>query len=153
MTTSAHGGAQGKPGTADTSPHQIADLRYQGNASGEQLSALRRELVGWATLAGLSEQHLEAVALAGYEALANAFEHAYPGQGDGLIDLHAAIEGARLTITVTDWGRWREPPADPGTRGRGLVLIRNLCTHADIAPTGAGTTVTMVWDLDTPPED
>lgn len=130
---------------------RIADLRYRGKASSERLSALRRDLVDWSTQAGLTRGHVEAVALAGYEALANAFEHAYPDDGEGVIDLHATMEVERLTVTVTDWGRWRKPPTDPGTRGRGLVLIRNLCTHADIAATDEGTTATMTWDLDAMP--
>jgi serine/threonine-protein kinase RsbW len=64
-----------------------------------------------------------------------------------VIELHATMEVERLTVTVTDWGRWREPPADHGIRGRGLVLIRNLCTHTDVVATLAGTIVTMVWEL------
>lgn len=133
-----------------TSRDRIADLRYRGEASIEQMSTLRHDLVGWSTRAGLAHDHVDAIALAGYEALANAAEHAYP-HGGGVIELHATIGGERLTVTVTDQGSWREPPADPGFRGRGLVLIRKLCTHSDVAATTAGTTVTMNWELDALP--
>jgi len=136
-------------GMNDTSGDRIADLRYRGDASIEQMSTLRHDLVGWSTRAGLAHDQIEAIALAGYEALANAAEHAYP-QGGGVIELHASIGGEGLTVTVTDEGRWREPPTDPGFRGRGLMLIRNLCTHTDVAATIAGTTVTMNWELATP---
>ncbi|MGH3876316.1 MAG: ATP-binding protein [Actinophytocola sp.] len=131
-----------------TSSGRIADFRYRGDASIDQLSSLRRDLIDWSRRAGLAQEQVQAVALAGYEALANAVEHAFPDRPDGVIELHATMGVERLTVTVTDWGRWREPPADPGVRGRGLVLIRNLCTNAEIVATDAGTTVTMNWDLE-----
>lgn len=131
---------------------RIADLRHRGAASIERLSTLRHELLGWSTRGGLTRETVEAVALAGYEAQANAAEHAYPDGGDGVVELHATMGVERLTVTVTDWGRWREPSADAGIRGRGLVLIRKLCTHIDVVATVAGTTETMTWDLSAVPD-
>jgi serine/threonine-protein kinase RsbW len=130
---------------------RVSDLRYRGQASTEGLSSLRRDLVGWSTRAGMTRESVEAVGLAAYEALANAVEHAYPEGAGGTIDLHATLSGHWITVTVTDWGRWREPPLTSGLRGRGLMLIRNLCTHADVAATPKGTAVTMSWDLDSLP--
>jgi serine/threonine-protein kinase RsbW len=130
---------------------QVAELQRRVRASAETVSSLRHDLTGWAARAGMSREVVEAVTLAGYEALANAVEHAYPAQGDGEVGLHATLAGRLVTVTVTDWGRWRPPPTDPGHRGRGLLLVRNLCTHTTIAETDAGTTVTMTWELDAAP--
>jgi|tagenome__1003787_1003787.scaffolds.fasta_scaffold20729362_1 serine/threonine-protein kinase RsbW len=135
-------------GSSGASGIGVADLRRRARASVQTVSSLRRELTDWAARAGLSREIVEAVVLAGYEALANAVEHAYPDQHDEAVALHATRAGRLVTVTVTDWGRWREPPADPGHRGRGLILIHKLCSRAEITATGAGTTVVMTWRLD-----
>jgi serine/threonine-protein kinase RsbW len=135
-------------GASGASGIGVADLRRRVRASVHSVSSLRRELTDWAARAGLSREILEAVTLAGYEAMANAVEHAYPAQDDDAVALHAKLADRLVTVTVTDWGRWREPPADPGHRGRGLILIDKLCTHAEITATETGTTVVMTWTLD-----
>jgi serine/threonine-protein kinase RsbW len=135
-------------GASGASGIGVADLRRRARASVQTVSSLRRELTDWASRAGLSQEIMEAVALAGYEALANAVEHAYPGQDDEAVALHASRTGRLVTVTVTDWGRWREPPTDPGNRGRGLILIHKLCTRAEITATDTGTTIVMTWRLD-----
>jgi serine/threonine-protein kinase RsbW len=135
-------------GASGASGIGVADLRRRVRASVQTVSTLRRELTDWAARAGLTREVMEAVALAGYEALANAVEHAYPDQDEEAVGLHATLAGRLVTVTVTDWGRWREPPTDPGIRGRGLILIHKLCTRADITATDTGTTVVMTWRLD-----
>lgn len=49
----------------------------------------------------------------------------------------------RVLIEVTDSGRWRPPPADPGTRGRGLTMIRGCTEILKITTTANGTQVAM----------
>ncbi|MDT5243799.1 MAG: hypothetical protein QOD36_1175, partial [Mycobacterium sp.] len=44
---------------------------------------------------------------------------------------------------VSDSGSWKPPPADPGTRGRGLLLMRTLSERVDLDGTAKGTTVGM----------
>lgn len=135
-------------GASGASGIGVADLRRRVRATVQTVSSLRRELTDWAARAGLSREVMEAVALAGYEALANAVEHAYPVQDGDAVGLHATLAGRLVTVTVTDWGRWREPSADPGVRGRGLILIHKLCSHTEITATDTGTTVVMTWKLD-----
>jgi serine/threonine-protein kinase RsbW len=89
------------------------------------------------------------VVLASYEALANAAEHAYPS-GPGLVDLVAArTTDGRVLVTVSDHGRWRPPPCDPGFRGRGLTMIKELTLQVEIQQNQDGTTVHMEWKLPT----
>jgi serine/threonine-protein kinase RsbW len=67
----------------------------------------------------------------------------------GLLDLRAHADRGQgiVTVTVTDYGCWRPPSADPGSRGRGLTLIRGLAAAVEITPTARGTSVTMCWRL------
>jgi serine/threonine-protein kinase RsbW len=131
------GSGNGKPGTR----------LFEGQLSVEELSSVRHQLTSWAREAGLDQDTQYAVTLSGYEALANTVEHAYREEGHGPVEVRAARLGRIVTVTVTDHGRWRAPDQDPGTRGRGLTLIRRLGSHADVAGTPKGTTVRMTWLL------
>lgn len=128
---------------------QEGDLHVRVPAVAGRLTGLRHALAEWAEQAGLPPEDREALTLASYEAMANSVEHAYAGQLQGVLDLRAVRDhaGGRVVITVTDYGQWRPPPADPGTRGRGLPLIRGLTPDATITPSPRGTTVSMSWPL------
>jgi serine/threonine-protein kinase RsbW len=128
---------------------QEGDLHVRVPAVAGRLTGLRHTLAEWAERTGLETEDREALILASYEAMANAVEHAYAGQLQGVLDLRAVRDHTRrrVTITVTDYGQWRPPPADPGIRGRGLPLIRGLTPNATITPSTRGTTVSMSWPL------
>lgn len=125
------------------------DLHFRVPAVAGRLAGLRHALAEWATRAGLSDEDTEALVLASYEAMANAVEHAYRDQTQGLLDLRGAVddEQERVVITVTDYGQWRPPQPTNGLRGRGLPLIQGLTSTSTITPTASGTTVTMFWPL------
>ncbi|MDQ3153464.1 MAG: ATP-binding protein [Actinomycetota bacterium] len=112
------------------------------------LVAVRHRLAEWARGAGLDEEQVAAVVLAGYECLANVADHAYAGKGTGTAVLQAvrARDGA-VHVVVTDHGRWRTPADDPGTRGHGLPLIRRLADTVEVTCTATGTTVHLAWTL------
>ncbi len=111
------------------------------------LVEVRHHLERWAANTGLAVSALADLVLSTYEALANAAEHAYPS-GHGPVDLVAArTTDGRVLVTVRDHGRWREPPLDPGFRGRGLVMIKALTPHVEVLPGPHGTTVHMEWGL------
>lgn len=118
-------------------------------AAAGRLTGLRHALAEWAERCGLAPEDREALTLASYEAMANSVEHAYAGQLQGVLDLRAERDLAerRVTVTVTDYGQWKQPPSDPGTRGRGLPLIRGLTPDSAIYPTAQGTTVSLSWPL------
>ena len=57
------------------------------------------------------------------------------------------MRGDHVRICVADSGSWKTPPADPGTRGRGLLLIRTVSDHVEVEGTDEGTTVEMTFLL------
>ncbi|MGX5655091.1 SpoIIE family protein phosphatase [Geodermatophilus nigrescens] len=115
-----------------------------------RLRGVRRAVTAWARAAGLSEDGVDDLQLALGEALANAVEHAYAGNGGGgrcEYRLERTADGS-VDVCVRDEGVWRPAPADRGHRGRGLELIAALATDVEVARTpddegtdGTGTTV------------
>lgn len=95
------------------------------------------------------------IVLAVNEAISNSVEHAYGG-GPGTVRLRARARTgpvpesdrgpcARLEVSVEiiDHGRWREPPSDPGFRGRGLYMAEASVDEMGIERSANGTTVTL----------
>ncbi|WP_448623432.1 SpoIIE family protein phosphatase [Geodermatophilus sp. URMC 64] len=120
-----------------------APLAYRLPADPARLAGVRRTVLAWAAEAGLAEDTIEDLQLALGEAVANAVEHAYRDApaGDCAFRVTWRPDGA-VDVRVEDFGTWRPAPADPGFRGRGLLLIRRLAQDVVVEPTpGGGTTV------------
>ena len=95
-------------------------------ADSASLRDVRRRVRAWAASAALDPDTTDDLLLAIGEAAANAVEHAYGG-APGRLRVTATVEGGeRVAVTVADEGRWRPEPADPGFRGRGLQVLREL---------------------------
>jgi anti-anti-sigma factor len=91
----------------------------------------------------MGEQDRVGVMVAVGEACANAAEHAYRGTDPGPMHVRAAVDvDGVLTVTVRDEGTWRPPDRDPGDRGRGLLIMRQLVDGVVLEEQG-GTTVTL----------
>lgn len=116
----------------------------------EALRNLRHTLTSWALEVGITQDRAQDIALASYEALANVADHAYRGDGSGLVDLDAIRHPDRVQVVITDHGKWQPPVHDPSPvslRGRGLMLLRASADEADITAGDDGTVVTLTWDL------
>jgi anti-anti-sigma factor len=86
------------------------------------------------------------------EACANAAEHAYRGAESGPMSVAADVDvDGVLTVTVRDEGTWRPPDRDPGDRGRGLLIMRQLVDGV-VLEEERGTTVTLSFRLRRTPE-
>lgn len=112
-----------------------------------QLRWVRLRLAEWAAGLGMGGDEVDDLVLAAYEALANVADHAYPdGAGDAWVvaDRCAPDE---VVVVVSDEGRWRPPPSDPGLRGRGMTLISALAEKVAVQRGDAGTRVVMHWRL------
>ena len=111
------------------------------------LPAVRRHLGAWLAGLGMGEQYRVGVMVAVGEATANAAEHAYRGGEPGRMQVTAAVDvDGQLTVTVRDQGRWRPPDRDPGDRGRGLLIMRQLVDGV-VLQGEHGTTVTLSMRL------
>ncbi|WP_089405600.1 SpoIIE family protein phosphatase [Geodermatophilus saharensis] len=107
------------------------------------LPAVRRRLGAWLTALGMGEQDRVGVMVAVGEACANAAEHAYRDTEPGPMRVTAAVDvDGVLTVTVHDEGTWRPPDRDPGDRGRGLLIMRQL-VDGMVVRGEHGTTVTL----------
>jgi anti-sigma regulatory factor (Ser/Thr protein kinase) len=121
-----------------------ADMELMWPAEAERLGSLRRVLDRWLVEVGANEEEVYDVTVACSEAVTNAIEHAYgPGRADVGILFHA--QHGVVTITVRDWGQWRE--ARGRDRGRGLSLMSALMDEVDVNHAATGTRVTMTRSL------
>jgi anti-anti-sigma factor len=120
-----------------------APLQLELPAVPSALPGVRRRLGAWLDELGMGEQDRVGVMVAVGEAAANAAEHAYRGTEPGPMRVSAAVDpDGVLTVTVRDEGRWRPPDRDPGSRGRGLLIMRQLVDGV-ILQEEQGTTVTL----------
>lgn len=131
-----------------TEPPQRSALTWRREAAAvpAQATALRRSFASWLGEWGVPAGFADDAQLAVYEALANAADHAYPEGVDGTMALTATVERDAFVVSVSDWGRWIEPPTVT-RRGRGLHLMRGLAHEVTIATSATGTTVTLRWHV------
>jgi PAS domain S-box-containing protein len=94
------------------------------------LRSVRRSLGRWLDQCDANKTESYEIVLACNEAFANSIEHAY-GPGDGWVEMTAALLDDEVSITVLDFGRWREPRG--ANRGRGLSLIEAVMDSVEIA--------------------
>ena len=119
----------------------------------QALPAVRRRLGAWLTALGMGEQDRVGVMVAVGEACANAAEHAYRDTEPGPMRVTAAVDvDGVLTVTVHDEGTWRPPDRDPGDRGRGLLIMRQL-VDGMVVRGEHGTTVTLRTRLRQTPDE
>jgi anti-anti-sigma factor len=131
----------------------LEPLRLELPAVPAALPGVRRQLGSWLTSVGMGEQDRVGVMVAVGEACANAAEHAYRGAEPGPMAVAADVDvDGVLTVTVRDEGLWRSPDRDPGDRGRGLLIMRQLVDTVVLDEGPRGTTVTLGLRLRRAPE-
>jgi anti-sigma regulatory factor (Ser/Thr protein kinase) len=107
------------------------------------LTDVRRRLAEWLRSESVPDSLAADIVLVVNEACSNSVEHGYRGREPGTMRIEAAIDDRHVTVQVADSGSWKTPPADPGTRGRGLLLMRVLSERVELDGTAEGTTVGM----------
>lgn len=121
----------------------VDPMRLELPAVPAALPGVRRRLGSWLTGLGLGEQERVGVMVAVGEACANAAEHAYRGAEPGPLTVVAEVDvDGVLTVVVQDRGVWRPPDRDPGDRGRGLLIMRQLVDTV-VLQEERGTTLTL----------
>ncbi|WP_366889859.1 ATP-binding protein [Pseudonocardia sp.] len=155
-----------------------ADLELVLPSEATAAARCRRVISVWLhTVCGRREscETCDDVVYAVSEAVTNCVDHAYPGRGRGSITVRATADDdpargsaadvasalaivrtgggrrpAGVTVSVSDQGRWRPTPADPGDRGRGLTMIRAYVDSVEIVRGESGTTLTLWCKLECP---
>lgn len=141
----------------------VLDVQFAAEPASAAQS--RRAMTEWLTsLCGLTAlcDVGQDLVLAVNEAISNSVEHAYGG-GPGTVRLRARVRTGRtpepdlgpcarleVWIEITDHGTWREPPSDPGFRGRGLMMAEASVDRMGIERSATGTTVTLLRSLGCP---
>jgi anti-sigma regulatory factor (Ser/Thr protein kinase) len=121
---------------------QPLEVAIEANA--DNARQLRVRVRQWLCDLDAPRDLIDDLTMAVYEALANVVEHAYhPDHPDPVMRLQAQRDYDQLLITITDYGRWRPPPEEPGYRGRGLAMMRSLTGDVQLHHTAEGTTVRL----------
>jgi len=115
-------------------------LHLSLRAEPKELPSLRRTLGRWLTAAKASQEEAYDIILACGEACANAIEHAY-GPSEASIEVEASLEAGEVSVTVRDFGAWRQPRAEH--RGRGFMLMEGLMDSVRVHRLEGGTAVEM----------
>lgn len=125
-------------------PTTVEPLRLVVPARPDQLRPVRRQFQDWLIRAGASQQDLEILQLTSGEAMTNAIEHAYPPGSDGEVEFGARLEpDGTVQVDIADHGGWVAPRHDRGSRGRGLLLMRQCVDELLVSPSEQGTAVCL----------
>jgi PAS domain S-box-containing protein len=124
-----------------------APLVIEEVVTADELSDIRHQLAAWMQAAAVPDERVADIVLAVNEACANSIEHGYRGRKPGKVRIEGENDGARVYLRVTDSGSWKPAPADPGVRGRGLLLIRAVSDWLEMECTPSGTTLDMSFRL------
>lgn len=124
-------------------------LLIDDEAAPRLLSDVRHRLAEWLCTHHVESPLADDIILVVNEACSNCVEHAYRGQDPGRMRVEAEVRDGQVHVSVVDSGSWKTPPADPGTRGRGLLLISSVSDHVDVVGTDDGTSVHMSFRLPT----
>ncbi len=107
-----------------------------------EVSKMRRALSLWLENSDLDIGQRNDVLLMVNEAAANAAEHAYAFDGQGIVRVQAELRDGHMELSVRDTGTWREPPTE-SDRGRGLKIIHALAEDVVISPSVVGTSISI----------
>jgi anti-sigma regulatory factor (Ser/Thr protein kinase) len=129
---------------ADVSTQEAVEAHSTWAADLVHLPHIRAQTRGWLALLGLDQDTEHDLVLAVNEAASNAIEHAYatPGPADQ-ITVSFWTEPHHLNVAVADRGRWRQPKADPGHRGRGILIMQQMVESMSIHKDPDGTRVLL----------
>lgn len=116
------------------------------------LAALRAAVATVGSAAGLTEERVDDLRIAVTELASNALTH-----GAGPATARCWVERGELLCEVSGRGELtdplagRIPPPRDGVRGRGLLLVHQLCDLVDVHTADGVTTIRLHLDLDRDP--
>ena len=129
--------------------HRQTPLRIESDATADQLIDIRHRLAKWLRAAEVPDELAADIVLVINEACTNCVEHAYCGHAVGTMLLDIDIADGEVRAQVTDSGAWQTPAANPGTGGRGLMLMGAISDTMELDNTATGTAVRVTFRLPT----
>ena len=109
---------------------------------------MRGPLRAWLSDIGADEVDVMIIVQVLCEFVENSFEHGYRSATADHIDVEATLDAHGMVhASVTDRGQWKAPSADPGMRGRGLMLADALATESRVVGSDSGTTASITHRL------
>jgi serine/threonine-protein kinase RsbW len=119
--------------SASSQPDVMAapDLVLTLPARAENVAVVRHAFGGLGDALDVDDQVLADVKLAVTEACTNVVVHAYP-DGEGPMEISAALRDGRLAVAVRDEGRGMLPRPDSPGLGLGLPLIATLAESLEL---------------------
>jgi GAF domain-containing protein/anti-sigma regulatory factor (Ser/Thr protein kinase) len=115
-------------------------LRLQSDPS--SLAQVRRELRSWLDRGGIDAEEANDILVACSEACANAIVHATdPAEPD--FEVTGTRTNGEISLTVRDFGRWRDPDPARDSGGYGLKLMEALMDDVQVTTEDSGTEVRL----------
>jgi anti-sigma regulatory factor (Ser/Thr protein kinase) len=96
----------------------------------------------WLEETGASDSEIFELLLAVTEAFANAVEHPREPSSH-LVDVEGAISDHSVTVSIHDYGTWKDERTRKEEGGLGLVMMEHLMDAVRVECVAGGTTVTM----------
>jgi anti-sigma regulatory factor (Ser/Thr protein kinase) len=127
--------------------HGHTPLRLETDSTAGRLAGIRHRLADWLRAEGVEDELAADIVLVVNEACTNCVEHAYGQDAVGTMLLDVEVADGEVRTRITDRGSWKEPSADPGNGGRGLMLMRALSDSMDIDTGPTGTTADIRFRL------
>lgn len=136
-------------------------LRMEIRSDPAELKQVRTRAEDFALAAGLSPCEAGRVVLAMDEAITNIIRHAYDGATNCPIEIHLAVRGATLHVTLRDHGRCVPRTCirsrdlnDVRPGGLGVHIMTECMDSVEYQPApGGGTTLTMTKRIPSPREE
>lgn len=120
-------------------------------ATKDGLVEMRHAFRAWSAAASVEENAASEMALAVWEAAANAIEHAQD-PSESTFALRAMLDDAGwLRAEVEDSGSWKQSDGSVD-RGLGLTIMRSLMETVDVQTADSGTTIVMERRVDLEPK-
>jgi anti-sigma regulatory factor (Ser/Thr protein kinase) len=124
-------------------------LALRLHADPASLAEVRRELRRWLDRGGVEAEEANDILVACSEACANAIVHATdPAEPD--FEVTGTRSNGEISLTVRDFGRWRDPDPSRDSGGYGLKLMEALMDDVQVTTEDSGTEVRLRRRLATP---
>lgn len=113
------------------------------------VAAARHALADWLAPLPWPDEVAQDLVFAASEAVTNCVDHAYeehlPARDAIVLEAREHPDDDRICVevTITDRGRWHDPPTDQGFRGRGIDMMRALTGSVTLDGSDSGTVVIL----------